>query len=318
MSLELRECTNNAEIIGIVKKVELEEKVSAKSGKEMIIGFVDVEVHEENRISNVRCKVFSFHLTKTGKVSGLYKGYKTVKDEYQPGDLVRVTGNITHNEYYTDQGEYRGFNEIKAVFFNRVDDLETKHKAVATVEMVVEGITPQIEEDVPTGNFEVDAFTIGYNGSLIPLNNLIVGKDLAQVFQGMYFPGTTGKITFKINNYAELEKVQTVVEQPGFGSAERVEDNVVTNYTSNFEIIGGDLPYTDGVNNYTPEEIEQAHKNRELQLQQLKADASYVPQTPPTGFGSNGQLTDEKKKEIDDAVDKLAQSFANKNEVPDF
>lgn len=321
MTLELRECVNNAEIIGIVKKVELEEKVSKNTGKDMIIGYVDVEVKEDGKISNIRCKAFSFALTKAGKPNGLFKGYKTVKDEYQPGDLVRVTGNIVFNEYYTEQGEYRGFNEIKAVFFNRVDDLETKHKAVATVEMVVEGITPQIEEDVPTGNFEVDAFTIGYGGSFIPLSNMIIGADLAQVFQGMYFPGTTGKITFKINNYAELEKVEVAVEQPGFGSAERVEESVVTNYTSNFEIIGGDLPYQDGVNNYTPEEIEQAHKNRELALQQLKDEASTVPSTPPTGFGSNGELSDDKKAEIDAAVSHLENTFKDagtKEEVPDF
>lgn len=317
--LDLRECSNNVEVIGKVKKVDLEEKKS-KTNRDMIIGTVEVEVTEEDKISVIRCKVFSFYLNKKGEVSGLYKGYKTVKEEYKPGDLIRVTGQITNNEYYTEDGTLKGWNEVKAVFFNRVDEPETKQKAVATVEMVIENMTPEInEENVPTGNMEVEAFTIGYNGTFIPLRNMIIGQELAQVFQGMYFPGTTGKITFKVNNFAELEKVEAPVEQAGFGSTERVEDNVVTNYVSNFEIIGGDLPYTDGVNNYTPEEIEQAHKNRELALQTLKDNAQFTAPTQPTGFGNNG-LSEEKKKEIDDAVSNLEDAFNNKssNDVPDF
>lgn len=314
--IELHESSNDVEVIGKIKKIELEEKLS-KTGRAMIIGYVDVEVEKDDKVNNIRCKVFSFKLKKDGHMNGLYKGYKTVADEYQVGDLVRVTGQITSNEYYK-QGTLVQFNEVKAVFFNRLEE-EANHKALATLDMVIEGMVSEIDENgVPTGYMEVDAFSIGYNGTVIPLHNLKIGPELAPQFQGMYIPGSTGKITFSINNYAQLEKQEVETQaQPGFGTQERVEADIITNYVNNYEIIGGDLPYTDGVNNYTPQEIEQAHKNRELALQQLKDEAVNIPSEPATGFGSNGSLSEERKQEIDQAVDMLEQKFTG-NDVPDF
>ena len=63
-----------------------------------------------------------------------------------------------------------------------------------------------------------------------------------------------------------------------------VESNVVVNYVNNLEIIGGDLPYNDGVREYTPEMIEQAKKNRALAVQELQQQN--MATSTPTGFGS--------------------------------
>ena len=284
----LREGRNNVEVIGTVKKVEIQEKDS-KTGRPMIIGSVTLEVKEKNKVSNIRCKLFSFKLKNDGKENGLYKGYKTVMDTYKEGDRVQVAGALTINEYYNQSGSLVSFNEVKAVFFNRLEGEEANKadKAVATVDLVIEGMTSKIDaENIPTGELEVDAFAVGYNSSIIPIQKLIIAPELAETFQNMYVPGSTGRITMRINNYAELEEVEVKQDQQaGFGSAERVESDVVTNYVNNLEIIGGDLPYMDGVNEYSPNDIEQAHKNRQLTLQQLKEGAT-PPSTPPTGFGN--------------------------------
>lgn len=290
----LREAANAVELVGTVKKVDLETKVSAKSGKEMIIGSILMEVKENaERIHNIKVKIFSMKLNKQGQISGLYKGYETVKTEWMPGDRAKITGSITLQEYYSRAGAIVSFNEVKGLFCNRLEAGDTTpDKAIATVEMVVKGMTPEIDADnIPTGNLNVDAFTVGYNSTIIPLTNLIIAGDLGQQFQGMYGPNTTGKITMKINNYATVAKEVVPAVTHGFGSTEAVEDNIVKDYTNNLEIIGGDLPYHDGVNEYTPENIAQADTNRQLALQQLQQNAS-APATPTAnGFGTTGAAT---------------------------
>lgn len=291
MAGTLREAANAVEVVGTVKKVDLETKVSAKSGKEMIIGSILMEVKENaERIHNIKVKIFSMKLNKQGAISGLYKGYETVKNEWKPGDRAKITGSITLQEYYSRSGAIVSFNEVKGLFCNRLEEGDqTPDKAIATVEMVVKGMTPEIDADqIPTGNLVVDAFTVGYNSTIIPLTDLIITGDLGQQFQGMYGPNTTGKITMKINNYATVAKEAAPAVTHGFGSTEAVEDTIVKDYTSNLEIIGGDLPYHDGVNEYTPENIAQADTNRQLALQQLQQNAS-APATPTAnGFGTAG------------------------------
>lgn len=332
MTQALRESINNVEIIGTLKKIDsIEEKVS-KKGKEFISGKVTVEVVDGNRINNIQVRFFSNKLKQNGEINGIYKGYKTVQEEYKVGDKVRITGDLRLEEYYTQSGSLTSFNSVNALFFNRVEDgAEFRQKAIATLDMVIEGIQPKMDaEGFPTGFHDVQAFTVGYNSRVIPLQNLVINEQLAEQFSGMYYPGTTGKITLKINNYAEVEDVVESQEPiSGFGSAERVEQTV-SNFTSDLEIIGGDLPYNDGVNEYSPEAIEQARKNRALALQQLKE--SSTASAKPTGFGNaeaTSGLTEERKASINDAVNDLIDNISdntpfepgvgvNVNEVPDF
>lgn len=333
MTQALRESINNVEIIGTLKKIDsIEEKVS-KKGKEFISGKVTVEVIDGNRINNIQVRFFSNKLKQNGEINGIYKGYKTVQEEYKVGDKVRITGDLRLEEYYTQSGSLTSFNSVNALFFNRVeDDAEFRQKAIATLDMVIEGIQPKMDaEGFPTEFHDVQAFTVGYNSRVIPLQNLVINEQLAEQFSGMYYPGTTGKITLKINNYAEVEDVVESQEPvAGFGSAERVEQTV-SNFTSDLEIIGGDLPYNDGVNEYSPEAIEQARKNRALALQQLKE--SSTASATPTGFGNaeaTSGLTEERKASINDAVNDVIDNISdnkppfepsagvNVNEVPDF
>ena len=315
----LREAQNSLEVIGHVKKINLEEKTS-KAGKDFIVGDVQIEVKEDNKINVIKAKVFSNKFKKNGEISGLYKGYKTVQEEYNVGDKVRVSGDLRLEEYYTQNGSLTSFNSVNATFFNRVkEDDDAREKAIATVEMVVESIEHKMDaEGLPTEFMEVEAFTVGYNGRIIPMRNLIIEEKLGEQFKTMYYPGTTGRITLKINNYAEVE-TEEVEDAPttGFGSTERVESNIVTNYVNNLEIIGGDLPFDDGVNEYSPADIEQAHKNRALVLQQLKADNQASAE--PTGFGS----AETKKEALKDALDgknvpESERVSVSDDELPDF
>lgn len=295
MSQALRESINNVEIIGTLKKFEAEEKVS-KAGKDFITGKATIEVIEDSRINNIQVRFFSNKLKNNGELNGIYKGYKTVKDEYQVGDKVRVSGDLRLEEYYTQSGSLTSFNSVNGLFFNRIEEgSDFRPKAIATLDMVIESITHEVDaEGIPTDLHSVEAFTVGYNSRIIPLRNLVISEMLADQFSSMYYPGTTGKITLKINNYVDTETIEIEQEATGFGSTERVEHEA-TNFTNNLEIIGGDMPYSDGANEYSPEDIEQARKIRALALQELKQNSQ--ASATPTGFGGTGSVVEKDNPE---------------------
>ena len=124
----------------------------------------------------------------------------------------------------------------------------------------------------------------------------------------------SGLLTFKPNNYVVISQEEEEVESQthGFGSTEKVEATIVKNYVSNFEIIGGDLPYLDDPRALTEEQIIAAKQARELAIQTLQSN-SMPQETPPTGFGTNemnkGTTSVDETPGFDEDID---------DETPDF
>lgn len=288
-NIELRQLQNNVEIVGTLKSKELEVRTS-KKGNRYMSGKLVIVCKFDGKIQEQTVRVFMMESSK------IFRGIETVKNEYKSieehgeenADRIRVIGELTLNEYYNQQGHLVQFNEVKGIFFSRLNPEDNQpDKAIASIETVVEGFVEKLDKDgFPTGDYEVHGFTVGWGNEVIELKNVVVGKELAQAFMDLYQPGSTGRLTYKLNNYVEVEKIEEV-QQPathGFGSTETVEtSNVIRNYVNNIEIIGGDMPFFSS-KEYTPEEIENAKRVRSLKLQQLQQPAPEVPQTN-TGFG---------------------------------
>lgn len=330
---QLRELINEVEITGTLKKKELEAKTS-KSGKDMIQGKLTIEVKDGDRVNNIRVEVLVMKLKKDGNISKMYTSMETVMAEYKAktdfpdeADRVRITGSLGINEYYGQEGNLISFNQVRGKFYNRLEaGDQTPDKALATIDLVVENFVDKVDsEGLVTGELNVEAFTVGYGSQVIPIKNLILSEDLAADFSGLYAPGSTGKLTFKINNYATVVASETqVVPQHGFGSAASVESNVVSEYTNNFEIIGGDLPYA-GSKEYNEDEISTAQKVRALALQEMQQNSSAndTPQqnTKPSGFGSAkgtppAAKTKETPKTIEGEPEVKEDPFGD--DMPDF
>ena len=286
---DLRILSNTVEVVGTLKSKELEVRVAKKSGKRYMSGKIVVASKVDGKLNEQQIRVFIMESSK------LFKGIETVKNEYSSieevgatqADRIRVTGELDFNQYYNRDGKLVQFNEIKGVFFNRLDETdETQDRAIATIDTVVESFVDKMDADgLPTGEKEVKAFTVAWGNNVIELKNTIVKEELAESMQNLYQPGSTGKLSFKLNNYVEVEETQVeVAPTHGFGSQEIAEGSVAKNFVNNIEIIGGQVPYFGSIE-YTPQEIEQAHKARDLKLQTLQAPAPTTPETT-TGFGS--------------------------------
>lgn len=285
---ELRQLQNNVQVIGTLKSKDLEVKTSKKGNKYMS-GNLVVLSKFDNHVQEIKISVFMMESSK------LFKGIETVKNEYKTiendgadaADRIEVNGELTLNEYYNAQGNLVQFNQVKGIFFNRLDETNDRpDKAIATIDTVVQGFEPVIKNDLPTGEYKVKGFTVGWGNEVIELKNTIVGAELAEAFMDLYPVGSTGQLNFKINNYAVVDEVKESKNQVshGFGSTEKAEARQVTSYVNNIEVIGGEIPYF-GDKAYTEEEIETALQIRKLKLQELSQPAE---DTPPSGFGSNG------------------------------
>jgi hypothetical protein len=320
---QLRQLKNVVEIVGTLKSKELEVKTS-KNGNRFIGGRLVIESKFDNKIQELPVKVFVMETSK------LYKGIETVKNEYKTiedhgkenADRIKVTGEIRLNEYYGPDGVLRQYNEIRGVFFTRLDKNDQQpDKAIASIETVVEGYSERFGPNgEPTGEYNVQCFTVGWGNEVIELKDVIIGPELAEAFMSLYMPGSTGRLTYKINNYVELEEKQE--EQPaqhGFGTTETVSAPVIKRFVSNLEIIGGDVPFIDD-RAYTEEDIQLAKQIRALKLQSLQQP---VPEVPPTntGFGQTMGTPEFLNNPFDNqsaSTPPITMPFGMENDMPDF
>lgn len=313
----LRELQNDVEVIGTLKSKELEMRTSKNTGKEFVSGKLVVLVESKDKIHEIPVSVFVM------KSSKLFKGIQTVSEEYktieevgkEQADRIKVTGNLRLNEYQNKEGHLVQFNDVQGVFYNRVEDQTVEDRAIASIDVVVDGFEDIMDSDqLPTGSKKVKGFTVGWNNTITELVKAEVGQELAEPMENLYSPGSTGRLTFQINNYVEVEETQ--VEQPshGFGSTTTVEQSV-KNYTNNIEIIGGDVPYL-GTKEYTPEEIEKAKQVRQLKLKELSQPS---PSTPPTNTGFGQQTPSQQPVQQTQSNEQpVSQPVVSNDDMPDF
>jgi hypothetical protein len=236
--------------------------------------------------------------------SKLYKGIQTMMNEYksvdavgeQDADRIKVTGEVELEEYYGKDDTLKSFNKIKGVFFNRLDEsTDQPDKAIASIETVVKSFAP-VDVEGEILHYAVNCFTVGYGEKVVELKKVIVNNQMADAMQNLYESGSTGRLTFNLNNYVEkIEK--EVAEEPvsmshGFGSEEKVEaSRVFDKFVNNYEITGGDLPFEEP-KALTVEQIQAAERSLALAREELKQAKTQAPATPkataqPTGFGGN-------------------------------
>lgn len=301
MTKTLPQLAQTVEIVGTLKSLDLEisqAKNGKNAGKNFVKGKVVVSSEHDNKVHEHQISVFQMETSKLYKgVMTMMEQYKTIEKHGEEADRIRVTGEIELEEYYGKQDkELRSFNKIKGVFFNRLDaDTDAADKAIASAEVVVKSFSPYADSE--TGEIlhhNVKCFTIGYGERIVEIKKAIVSDELAGPMENLYQPGTTGRLTFKINNYAEKQEKENVEEAVsmthGFGSEEKPEENrVFTKYVNNYEITGGDLPLEEP-RALTPEQIKDAERKLALAREELKqaaeSQAGSTPSTQPTGFGT--------------------------------
>jgi hypothetical protein len=278
-SSQLRALANDVEIIGTLKHKELDFK-SLDDGRQYIGGSLIVEAKFDDKVQNLRVNIFTMK-----KAARFYKGMETVNNEFKTidedgrenADRIRVIGNIELQEYYNSEGKLTQFNSIHANKIKRLKDeeQELEDSAYAKVETYIESIEDgKNADDIPTGELIVNGFTVNYGGRVVPLIDLKVLSSLAEDFRGLYEVGKTASLSIKLLNYPDI--TTAAEEKPvehGFGQDVKVEHQTVQQFIQENDIVGGELPYFDE-RALTPEEVEEAHKLRNIALEDAKQRAN--------------------------------------------
>ena len=304
----MEQMQNDVQIIGLLKTLNIEEKQTQK-GRDAIMGHAVIEVTDKfNHVNNIRVNVFAFQLTNSGSQNKLYTSFETVMNEYKTidedgrseADYVRVTGSLDSN-IYSSHGAMHYSNRIRAVFFTRLEKEQVKEqKALCTIGVYVQKFDEAIDADGNSlGYSNITAFSVGYNGTVIPIFNLSINGKVEEQFRSYYVPGSTGIMTFRMNNYAKPKENDEDVSERGFGSSEEVGAPQV-DYVNNKEVTGGHLPFEDD-KALTPDEGANLIKQYHEMINQAKENASDGFENN-TGFESK-KLDDKAKNNIDDALD---------------
>lgn len=276
---ELRETLNIVEIVGTLKENNLEDYV-LNDGREAIRGNVVVEVRDGDKIHNHRVEVFTMKLRADGELSGLYKGYKTVMDEYKDkatygdeADRISVQGSIDINDFTTRNGEFVSNNNISGLFFNRLTE-EQPDRAVGNLELIINSneMVPVVDgEGLPTGEMKMNGYGVGYynknkqRNQIIPINDIVISSGLYQQVKPFYNFGETVKISIALNNYAVAEKV----EKPEVTFGEVINLETTNKYVNEIRMIGGEMPYQDE-KKFTDEDKVLIEKYRKLAVDDVK------------------------------------------------
>lgn len=272
MTEELRQGINTMVIIGTLKELEINEGqkdgIKSISLNATIASTVGDKVHE-NKIN--------FYARENSK---LYKGYKTMADEYAVGkDRVQIRCSLERNRFKSN-GEIVEFNRIRGVFASRVDNAETPDQVGGILECVPISITDEMKDGEMTGRKIAKVYTVGYNNRINTFD-LVIGSDLAQQFSTYYPLGCTAEMVVELNRYVKVKPTEQQA-QPAemfFGKQlDTMPDAVVESWVNEVEVIGGRQPKVEP-EAYTAEEIAEIKRLDELQLQELKSQSP----TPPTG-----------------------------------
>src|SRR5699024_9245213 len=121
-------------------------------------------------------------------------------------------------------------------------------------------------EGLPTGDKKVNVFNVDFFGTLndrskpiIPIE-CVLEEELADTFENLYDKNDTGKLTLKINNYAEeVQEEEVEKEVSGFGEKKELEEKLRKRFVKNLKIMGGKKEYKNGRENN--EEMMEKSKN---------------------------------------------------------
>lgn len=286
----LRQADNEVVVEGLLQEVRIDENKTG-DGREFIGGEIDIEV-SEGSVHTLR--VFSMKHKKDGSENGIFKGLKTVKDEYvsiakvgrDEADKVRVnTAQLGVNDYVGGDGQVKTFPQLSTNFINRVQANDVfEPKAEFEVELFVKSVAEETnKEGEETGRIKLKGYVPQFGGSVAPLEFVAEG-DGAEYIRDTYEAGHTVKIYGEIVNKVEITKIK---EEVGFG---KPKEKIKRNFVREFLITGGSEPYEEeNVNAYDSKVINKALTEREVYLEGLIKKAEEK--------GKNGKNKGASKKE---------------------
>lgn len=300
--MTLKQLDNDFKIKGYLKSKDLTIRDGKKPGTLTISGHISVEYEDaQGNLNEHRISLYASDTTNAGKENKMFAGYKTILDEFvtvddvlanqgkrEDADFVEVVGELSGNDYVSSKTNTLVSNtEIRGRFVNRVKDANDRTgSALGNIGVIVDGFIDEMNADgEPTGRKHVRAYSVGYGERVQELQHLVVGEDIAEVFENTYYPGASGVITVEPRHFATTTTIQSdVTEQVGFGVTKSM-DRAVTNWTNELFVTGGYNPWEDETA-ISEEDFALIKEKRKADLAAKAAQTPSQNVNPQQGFGT--------------------------------
>lgn len=259
-----------------VKTVQNEK--SENYGKEFINGTLNIAVDEEG--TNVIPVHYSYvtATTKAGQANRTYAALKKIIDEGKfwatdgkdAATKVECTTAFDANDFVGRDEQIVAATRFEGGFVTILSQLKDEaERNLAQVDMIItklEDVEENPERDIEAHS-DIKGCTFDFRGNLIPLSFSVYNPKIVEWLE----KNDVGSSPLFIKTYVKIENITKMVEvreELAFGEAVTTREKKVRNYiVYNFAA----EPYEfDDENTITADELDQAMKNRELHLAEVK------------------------------------------------
>lgn len=303
----LRVAENKCRIEGILSEINLEYGSFKKDEKvtECIRGTIKILVNQEiNGIptsNEIPVYMFASKYKNDGGLNPAYESIERIKNEYVSiaaagseagADRVRVTsGQISMNEYYSQDGRLISFPRITSSFATKVKKDEMVPEATFVVEMVIARAGYKVDTDgveVEPKQYEIKGIIPKFGGKVDVVDFICLNENVINVVSDYWSENDTVKATGRLNFTSRTE---TVVEEVDFGEPMKRQRTISVN---ELVITGGSQTPFEGEFAFDMEDIQSALTDRKVRLEAQKEkdiNRSRQRKAPaPADTVSNGML----------------------------
>ena len=288
----LKQAENSVKVEGVLSEIDLKTGSTVKNGKSMdyISGSIKVRV---NQILNgkevdldIPVYMFANKLKNDGNPNPAYASIERVMNEYvsiaaagyDAADRVRITnGNIRMNEYYGQGDKLISFPRINASFVTKLTDLSkyTPEASFSAVFMIAAmGYETDKDGVQIDSKFKIRGILPQYGGKVDVIDFYATTPSVIEAVSSYWTEKDTVKINGKLNFTSAIEERMVEVD---FGEP-RMERRTIT--VSELIITGGTQTPLDGDFAFDEDEINEALKERQAYLADLKTKAKQKENTP--------------------------------------
>lgn len=309
---EIKQSINNAQVVGTLKEMNLEEvtkEVTLKgaNGVEKKVTCQQIAKKEfknptftiESKGMDIGVDFFPTNekkLDENGNIvdNSNFKAMKTVLENYVPkikdaenATRVKIDGMLANNEYVSkDTYEYKAFPQING-FRITSTNVPEEDSADCEISGIIRSIIPETkgEDAEETGRLKVELYTFNKQAETTPFT-FIVEQDLADDFNNFYEAGQSVKL------YYEILTKQVGAKKPTTGGFGRRESKMVSGFSvTEYSVFRGDEPFEEENEYYiNPEDMKQALNERDIKINNMVKTAKEnkdKPKSSPKGTSAS-------------------------------
>ena len=275
--------TNQFNVVGTLKSVDLQERTSSKTGNQFVSGSILVESIIKGETNEFVIDLFANKLTADKKPSKLYENYLDLNNLI--GKKIDVSGNLSENRYFSEKSNQMASRQTLSGRFIKGVVPNTADSATFSVGgFVVSNLVEKKRKDNSIYAYELTLAQANYREDNLTMFRLQVKPEDTDIVRGIektYKVGDTVLISGELNFLVETT-TQTIENAFGAPTVKTYQ-----NRYNSFYVTGGSNP-EQGESAYSTELIQSliaAYKAKDVEIkaaadERNASNGSIAEQTP--------------------------------------